>query len=164
MKRRKLNRAEKRERKMQKFIYSETSLIRGLVEDGHPDAKEVWQKARGALTQGIDWSPTDEHGICFSKEGAEKCLNQFLELKNGGEKELEQAPPPPESEERMLTVHALQQNPRMLLASDGFLIRSVEVGDSANFIVGMKLKAIPHPTASGYWLLVGPRPKYKGRW
>ncbi len=64
-----------------------------------------------------------------------------------------------------MTVLRTVLNTKMLLArGEGEEVNHVQVGDSTNFIPGMKLKAVRHPTETAFWKLVGPLPRDRGRW
>lgn len=73
--------------------------------------------------------------------------------------------PPAQNSPMEMTVLRTVLNPKMLLArSDAEDVAHVVVGDSTNFIPGMKLSVLPHPTETALWKLVGPLPRDRGRW
>lgn len=97
-----------------------------------------------------------------SKVDLAECLIVHLEEKN--------APVPLLTDPRVpvcLIVTRIPMNKRVITASDKLdrlTQRQVIVGNSENFVLGMELKAIPHPAQPGFYMLVGARPRMPGRW
>jgi hypothetical protein len=64
-----------------------------------------------------------------------------------------------------MTVIKVTENPYMVLAKDAHgALCSVRVGNNANFVVGMQLKAAPDNVNTGFYRLLGPLPRLRGRW
>lgn len=64
-----------------------------------------------------------------------------------------------------LRVTRIHMNPYVLRAVDGLGVEvDVLVGSNCKFVLGMELPAVPDEKRPGYWRLVGPLPRLKGRW
>ena len=68
-----------------------------------------------------------------------------------------------EPAEQDLTVTRFPLNPVLIHAKDSAgKEQTVWVGRNENYVMGMKIKAVPHPTQKGLLQVVGPNPRWKG--
>lgn len=65
-----------------------------------------------------------------------------------------------------MTIDQLPQNERIVLARhpDYEGQQTVFVGHHENFVVGMKVPVVRHPSQPGFWTLARELPRFKGRW
>ncbi len=64
-----------------------------------------------------------------------------------------------------MTVIRVTENPYMLLTKDAHgALCSVRVGSNANFVVGMEINAAEDRVNAGFYRLLGPLPRLRGRW
>lgn len=94
-----------------------------------------------------------------------ECRNVPPQEKNGACEVLAIEDKPSVTNPRKLRVKRIFANPYMLLAYDltgGEF--NVRVPSNLNFIPHQELKAAPDAGAPGFWVLVGPVPRVKGRW
>jgi hypothetical protein len=158
------------------FIYSEAAVARelGLSRD---DAKLI---RSSRLARDVHWQKK-EREIALNKAGVVRlgravatkpatidlsaCLLPSLAKKDAPETPLALPEPITFARPATLRVSRLFDNPRILQAQDAERqTRTVIVGNSSNFVLGMELRAAPSAAQPGYYTIVGKLPPRRGRW
>lgn len=118
------------------------------------------------LVKGIDWAMRGGK-VTYYLRGEEKVrvvVSSIIGV-DEGDFEVDESLGLEDRSERMEVRQVFPINRRLVECrlSNGDGVR-VNVGDNANFVVGMELKARPHWGAGRLWVLVGRRPRWRGKW
>ena len=129
------------------------------------DRRELKKFRKEYLEEGIHWVMR-RRKVVYREEGEVKMRGLVALLVGSDESEVEVSEEVGREEPELMRVTQVYPGNRRLVECEregGEKVR-VTVGDNLNLMKGMELRARAPWGDSRLWVLVGPRPRWKGKW